>query len=129
MYLFCPLTNTLPIDDARPLTKAHEYVELIEITLLEHIHETNFNHQLYNLSQNTNQEFSTPTEEVENIRPLGLLLHLLRTKNVIRTVAKLLITSDTTKTTFPHEFYPETEPTYAWLLLKPWQIKQNTHHC
>ena len=46
MYLFCPLTNTFPIDDARPLIMPHEYVEPIEITLLEHIHDTNFNHQL-----------------------------------------------------------------------------------
>ena len=78
--------------------------------MLKHIHNTKFNHKLYKLIQNTNHEFSTLTEEVNIIRPLEILWALLRTKNVICMLAKLLITSDTIKTNFPHGFFPETEP-------------------
>ena len=44
-----------------------EFIQPIEITLLDYIQYTKFNHKLYNLIQNTYHEFSTLTEEINII--------------------------------------------------------------
>ena len=73
MYIFCPLINTFPLKDARPIIFPQEYTQPIEVALLENIHRTKFNHKLYTLFQNTNHEFSATIEEVDIIRALELL--------------------------------------------------------
>ena len=45
MYIFCPLTNTFPIDDACKILISHSYEQPIELIQLEHIHNTKFNHK------------------------------------------------------------------------------------
>ena len=110
MFIFCPLTNNFPLEDARPIIMPHEYIQPIEVALLENIHNIKINHKLFNLIQSSSHEFSAITEEVNISRAFELPWPLLRTKNVKLTRAKLLITSDTIKTHFAHGFFldPET---------------------
>ena len=110
IYIFCPLTNSFPIDETRPLIVPQEYRQPIEITILEYIHNTKFNHKLYDLIQNTKHEFSLHTEEKKIIRALEHLWHLLQTKNIISILAKLIVESDTIWTNFPHGLFPDEEP-------------------
>ena len=63
MYIFFPVTNKFPIDDARPLIVLHREKQPIEITLLKN-HNTKFNHKLYSLIQNTKHEFSPHTKKL-----------------------------------------------------------------
>ena len=51
MYIFCPLTNTFPLEDASPIIIPYKYIQHIEVVLLENIHNSKFNHNLYNLVQ------------------------------------------------------------------------------
>ena len=44
MYIICPLTNTFPIADSRPLITTQEFKKPIEVILLEYIHNTKFNY-------------------------------------------------------------------------------------
>ena len=64
-------------------------------------HRTNFNHKRYNLTQNTSLEFSATTGEIDIIRALDVFWPLLRSKNIISMLAKLLVMSDSIKTKFP----------------------------
>ena len=73
MYIICPLINTFPPKDARPIIIPEEYTQPIEVALLENIHRTNINHKLYTLFQNTNHEFSATTEKLDIIRALEIL--------------------------------------------------------
>ena len=114
---FAHLTNTFPLDDARPTTIPQEYIQPIEVALLEKIRRIKFNHKLYNLVQNTNYEFSATTEEIIIIRGLELLWPLLRTKIVLRMLAKLLVTSATIKTNFPNGLFPEPDSLYIEIFL------------
>ena len=102
MYTFCLLTNTFPLDDARPIIVPQEYIQPIEIAILENIHNIKFNHNFYKLIQNYNYDPSAITKELNIIRALEFFCPLLRTKNVIRMLAKLLVTSDIIKTDLPH---------------------------
>ena len=70
MYIFRPLTKSFDVDDSRPLIVSHEYIQLIEDTILEYIHKTVYNHKLYNSIQNTRHEFSLYYEELNIIRAL-----------------------------------------------------------
>ena len=88
------LSNYFPLDDARPIIIPQEYIHPLEVALLENIHRIKFNYKSYNFIQNTNHEFSATTEELNIIRALELLWPLLRSKNAIRMLAKLLVTSD-----------------------------------
>ena len=94
MYIICPLTKTFNEEESRPLIVPHEYIQPIEIPILEFIHNTKHNHKIYNLIQNTPHEFSVGDEELNTIKALQLLWPLLQTKNIIRILAKLLTTSD-----------------------------------
>ena len=108
IYIFCPITKTFNADESRPFLIPHEFVQPIEIPILEFIHNTKFNHKLYNLIQNTPYEFAVGTEELTTIKALQLLWPLLQTKNIIRILAKLLTTSDLIHDIFPHGFFPTT---------------------
>ena len=107
MYIFCPITKTFNAEESRPLLIPHEFVQPIEIPILEFIHNTKFNHNLYNLIQNTPYEFAVGTEELNTIKALQLLWPLLQTKNIIRILAKLLTTSELIHDIFPHGFFPD----------------------
>ena len=103
-YRFFPQTNSFTIDEARPLIVPQEFIQPIEVTILEHIHIKKFNHKLYNLIQNTSHELSLETEKLKIIRKLELLWSLLQIQNIISMLAKFIVTSDTTQTNFPHGF-------------------------
>ena len=107
MYIFCPITKTFNAEESRPFLIPHEFVQPIEIPILEFIHNTKFNHKLYNLIQNTPYEFAVGTEELTIIKALQLLWPLLQTKNIIRILAKLLTTSELVHDIFPHGFFPD----------------------
>ena len=107
MYIFCPITKTFNAEESRPFLIPHEFVQPIEIPILEFIHNTKFNHKLYNLIQNTPYEFAVGTEELTTIKALQLLWPLLQTKNIIRILAKLLTTSELIHGIFPHGFFPD----------------------
>ena len=107
MYIFCPITKTFNAEESRPFLIPHEFVQPIEIPILEFIHNTKFNHKLYNLIQNTPYEFAVGTEELTTIKTLQLLWPLLQTKNIIRILAKLLTTSELVHDIFPHGFFPD----------------------
>ena len=97
MYIFCPITKTFNAEESRPFL----------IPILEFIHNTKYNHKIYNLIQNTTYEFAVGTEEVKTIKALQLLWPLLQTKNIIRILAKLLTTSDIIHDIFSHGFFPD----------------------
>ena len=107
MYIFCPITKTFNAEESRPFLIPHEFVQPIEIPILEFIHNTKFNHKLYNLIRNTPYEFAVGTEELTTIKALQLLWPLLQTKNIIRILAKLLTTSELIHDIFPHGFFPD----------------------
>ena len=58
MYIFCPITKTLNAEESRPFLMPHEFIQPIEIPILEFIHNTKYNHKIYNLIQNTPYEFA-----------------------------------------------------------------------
>ena len=107
MYIFCPLTKTFNVEESRPFIIPHEYIQPVEISILEFIHNTKYNHKRFNLIQHTNHEFSIGTEELNTIKALELLWPLLETKNIIRILAKLLTTSDAIHDMFPHGLFPD----------------------
>ena len=107
MYIFCPITKTFNAEESRPFLIPHEFVQPIEIPILEFIHNTKYNHKLYNLIQNTLYDFAVGTEELKTIKALQLLWPLLQTKNIIRILAKLLTNSDIIQYIFPHGFFPD----------------------
>ena len=107
MYIFCLITKTFQDEESRPFIIPHEFIQPIEIPILEFIHNTKYIHELYNLIQNTPHEFAVSTEELKTIKALELLWPLLQTKNVIRILAKLLTTSDLIQEIFPHGFFPD----------------------
>ena len=107
MYIFCPITKTFNAEESRPFLMPHEFIQPIKIPILEFIHNTKYNHKIYNLIQNTCYEFAVGTEELKTIKALQLLWPLLQTKNIIRILAKLLTTSDMIHDIFPHGFFPD----------------------
>ena len=107
MYIFCPIINAFKEKESRPFLIPHEFLQSIEIPILEFIHNTKYNHKLYSLIQNTPHEFAIGTEELNIIKALQLLWPLLETKNIIRILAKLLTSSELILDLFPHGFFPE----------------------
>ena len=107
MYIFCPITKTFNDEESRPFLIPHEFIQPIEIPILEFIHNTKYNHKIYNLIQNTPYEFAVGTEQLNTINALQLLWPLLQTKNIIRILANLLTTSDMIHDIFPHGFLTE----------------------
>ena len=107
MYIFCALTKTFNEEESRPFIIPHEFIQPIEIPILEFIHNTEYNHKLYNIIQNTPHEFAVGTEELNTIKALQLLWPLLQTKSVIRILAIILTTSELFHDIFPHGFFPD----------------------
>ena len=83
MYIFCPITKTFNAEESRPFLTPHEFIQPIEIPILEFLHNTKYNHKKYNLIQNTPYEFAVGTEELNTIKALQLLWPLLQTKNIL----------------------------------------------
>ena len=79
MYIFCPLTKTLNDEESRPLIVPHEFNQPIEVSILEFIHNTKYDHKIYNLIRNTPLEFAVGTEELKTIKALQWLWPLLQT--------------------------------------------------
>ena len=109
MYIFCPIAKTFNDEESRPFIIPLEFIQPIEIPILEFIHNTNYNHKIYNFIQNTPYEFAVGTEELNTIKALQLLWPLLQTKNVRRILAKLLTTSDMIRDIFSHGFSQTTK--------------------
>ena len=107
MYIFCPITKTFDAEESRPFLIPHEFIQALEIPILEFIHNTTYNHKTHNLIQNTPYEFAVGTEELKTIKALQLLWPLLQTKNIIRILAKLITNSDMIHDIFPHGFFPD----------------------
>ena len=107
MYVFCPITKTFNAEESRPFLIPHEFIQPIEVPIFEFIHNTKYNHKIYNLIQNTPYEFAVGTEELKTIKALQLLWPLLQTKNIIRILATLLTNSDIIHDIFPHGFFPD----------------------
>ena len=95
------------MEKSRPLIVPHEYIQPVEVSILEFIHNTKYNHKLFNIIQNNPYEISIGIEELKTIRALQLLWPLLHTKNIFRMLAKLLTTSDVIQDIFPHGFFPD----------------------
>ena len=112
MYIFCPLTRTFNIDEYRPLIVPHEYIQPVEVSILEYTHNTNYNHKLYNLIQKTFHEFSPSREEQKFITALELLWPLLQTKYTTSLLAKLLTSLDTIHNIFLNRFFLPTITKY-----------------
>ena len=107
MYIFCPLTKLLNVDESRSITITHEFLQPVEVPILDFIYNTRYNHKLYNLIQNTPYEQSPNIEEHNIIKTLELLRPLLQTKHIIRLLVKLLTSSDTIHDVFPHGFFTD----------------------
>ena len=107
MNIICPLTKTFNVEESRPLIVPHESIQPIEISILEFMFNTKYNHKLFNLIQHTNHELSVGTEELNTIKALQLLWPLLETKIIFRILAKILTTSDSTHDIFPYGFFPD----------------------
>ena len=105
MYIFCPLTKSLDIEDSRPLINFHEYIQPIKVHTLKYIHKTKYNPKLNNLIQNTPYEFSLKKEEHNTI-----LWPLLQKNYVIRMLAKFLTSSDEGRKNIPNIFFANENP-------------------
>ena len=99
------LQGILRIYEARPIIVPNEFLQPVEIPILEFIHNTRYNHKLYNLVQNTPYELSPSTEEHNIIKALELLWPLLQSKNIIRLIAKFLTSSEIIHYVFPQGFF------------------------
>ena len=104
-------------EEARSLIFPHEYIQPIEVPILEFIYNIKYNHKIYNLIQNTPHEFAVGTEELKTIKALPLLWPLMQTKIIIRILAKILTTSDAIHDVFPHGFFPTTKGKYEYKIL------------
>ena len=67
MYIFCPITKIFNAEESRPFLIPHEFIQPIEIPILEFIHTTKYNQKIYNLIQSTPYEFAVGTEELNTI--------------------------------------------------------------
>ena len=104
--ILCPLTKLLNVDESRPLIVPHEFLQPVEVPILDFIYNTRHNHKLYNLIQNTLYKQSPNTEEHNIIKALELFWPLLLTKHIFRLLAKLLISSDIIHDVFPMASLP-----------------------
>ena len=73
MYIFCLLSKLLNVDESRPLIVPHEFLQPVEVPILEFIYKTRDNHKSFNLIQSTPYEQSPSTEELNIIKALELL--------------------------------------------------------
>ena len=101
------LNKLLDVDDSRPLVVPHEFLQPVEVPILEFIYNTRYNHKLYNLIQNTSYEQPPHTDERNIIKALELLWPLLQNKHIFRLLAELLNSSDIIHDVFPHGFFTD----------------------
>ena len=78
IYIFCPLTKLFNVHESRPLIVPHEFLQPVEVPILEFIYNTRYNHKLYNLIQNPPYELSPSTEEHNINKTLELLRHFYK---------------------------------------------------
>ena len=78
MYIFCPLTKTINEEESQPPNSP--LIQSIEIPILEFIRNTRYNHKIYNLIQNTPQEFAVGTEELKTIKHFNRFGHCFKLK-------------------------------------------------
>ena len=71
MYNFCPLNKLLNVDESRPMTIPQEFLQPVEVSTLELIYNTHFNHKLYNLIQSTPYEQSLTLKNVTSLKHLN----------------------------------------------------------
>ena len=71
MYIFCPITKTFNAEESRPFLIPHEFIQPIEIPILEFIHNTKYNHKIYNLIQNTPYDTRHLSDMIHDIFPHG----------------------------------------------------------
>ena len=71
MYNFCPLNKLLNVDEFRPMIIPHELLQPVEVSILEFIYNTHFNHKLYNLIQSTPYEQSLTLKNVISLEHLN----------------------------------------------------------
>ena len=108
MYIFCPLTRSFNVDESCPLIVSHEYIQPVEISVLEYTHSIKYNHKLSNLIQNTPHKSSPSSEGYKITQAHELLLWpLLETKHISRLLAKLLTTSNVIHDIFPIGFFAD----------------------
>ena len=62
MYIFCPITKHLNVDESCPLIVPHEFLQSVEVPILEFIYNTRYTNKLFNLIQNTPYEQPPNTE-------------------------------------------------------------------
>ena len=110
LFIFCPLIKCFYVEKSHPLIVPHEYLQPILVQILEYIHNTKYNHELYKLIQITLPEFSLNSEAHKIIRELEPVWHLLQNKYVIHMLTKLLTSSDTIHTDFPIGFFCRRRP-------------------
>ena len=110
MYIFGLLNRIFNVDESRPLIVPYEYIQPVEVPILKHIQNTNYNHKLYNLIQKTTHELSPSTEDQKIIRALELLWSLRQTKYITRLLAKLITSSDTIHNHFTNGFFAKNDP-------------------
>ena len=107
MYIFWPLTKIFNVDESRPLIVPHELLQPVETPKFKLIHNTRYNHKLYNLIQNAPYELSPSTEDHKIIKVLELLWPLLQTKYIICLLAKILTSSEIIHDVFAHGFFTD----------------------
>ena len=107
MYIFCPLTRTFNVDEYRPLIVPHEYLQPVEIPILEYIHNIKYIHKLLKLIQITPHVLSSRSDEHKIIKALELLWPLPQTKYVTRLLAKFLSTSNVIHDIFPNVLFAD----------------------
>ena len=78
--------------------------------ILNYIHNTNYNHTLYNLIQNTPHELSPSSEEQKIIKAHEILWPLLQTKYMNRLLAKLLTSAETIHNFSQMDFFADDDP-------------------
>ena len=80
MYIFCPIKRTFQDEESRPLIIPHPFIKPVEIPIVEFIHNTKYNHTIFNLIQNTPHEFAVGTEELNIIKALDCFGHCYKLK-------------------------------------------------
>ena len=105
MYIFCPITRNFNSDESRPLIVPYDYIQPVEVPILEYTNNTNYNHKLYKLIYKTPHEFSPSSEEQKIIKALELQWPLLQIKYITRLLAKLIPSTDIIQNLFPNGFF------------------------
>ena len=80
MYNFCRLNKLLNVDESRPMIIPQEFLQPVEVSTLELIYNTHFNHKLYKLIQSTPYEQSLTLKNVTSLKHLNYFGHFCKLK-------------------------------------------------